>query len=47
MMTRMLAVFFGVLGHLTPGDQGQELIDVSREFSELTRPPQAAPARRS
>ncbi len=46
MMTRVLALFFGVLGRLTPGDQGQELLVVGREFEDLTRPAHAAPAKR-
>jgi hypothetical protein len=47
MMTRILAVFFGVLGHLTPAEHGQELLSVSREFSALARPRQAMPPKRS
>ena len=47
MMTRLLAVFFGVLGRVTPAERGQELLGVSREFSALTRPRQAARPKRS
>jgi hypothetical protein len=43
MMTRLLAVLFGVLGRLTPGDQGRELVSVGQEFASLTRRRQPAP----
>jgi hypothetical protein len=35
MMTRAWALFFGVLGRLTPGERGRELQALGRELAEL------------